>query len=186
MSTPDTTPPAPRVLVAYASRNGATAEIAEWLAARLRGGKPAFEVTVAAVSDDLDPTGYDAVVLGSALYEGRWLRSASRFARRYGHDLAHDRVWTFSSGPLDDSASGGEIVITRSADRASRRLRARDHVTFGGRLGPDSRGWLAHAMVEGGHDGDFRDRAQIDAYADRIAAELSALPPLHHHHHRAA
>jgi menaquinone-dependent protoporphyrinogen oxidase len=179
MSTADTPRPTRRILVAYASRNGATAEIAQWLADRLRGGEQACEVTVAAVSDDLDPTGYDAVVLGSALYEGRWLRPAARFARRHQHDLAHDRVWTFSSGPLDDSAVTGDIAITRSADRASRRLRARDHVTFGGRLGPDSSGWLAHAMVEGGHGGDFRDRAQIDAYADRIADELSELPPLH-------
>ncbi|MEY9941842.1 flavodoxin domain-containing protein [Streptacidiphilus sp. MAP5-3] len=178
MSTPDTPGPTRRVLVAYASRNGATAEIAEWLAARLRDGEKDFDVTVAEVSDALDPTGYDAVVLGSALYEGRWLPSASRFARRHRHDLAHAPVWTFSSGPLDDSASRGDMVTTHSADCASRGLRARDHVTFGGRLSPDSRGWLAHAMVDGGHGGDFRDRARIDAYAAQIAAELTGLPGL--------
>jgi menaquinone-dependent protoporphyrinogen oxidase len=176
MSTAATPRPERRVLVAYASRSGATAEIAEWLAERLRRQADAYEVTVAEVSDDLDPSGYDAVVLGSALYEGRWLRSASRFARRHRHDLADRPVWTFSSGPLDDSASTDEIVITHSADRASRRLLARDHVTFGGRLASDSRGWLAQAMVEDGHGGDFRDRARIDAYADQIAGELPTLP----------
>ncbi|WP_042424694.1 flavodoxin domain-containing protein [Streptacidiphilus anmyonensis] len=179
MSAPDIPHPERRILVGYASRGGATAEIAEWLAERLRHQPEPFEVSVAEVSDDLDPTGYDAVVVGSALYEGRWLRSASRFARRHRHDLADRPVWTFSSGPLDDSASTEEILITHSADRASRRLLARDHVTFGGRLAPDSRGWLAHAMVEGGHGGDFRDRARIDAYADQIAGELSMLPRRH-------
>jgi menaquinone-dependent protoporphyrinogen oxidase len=180
MSTPDTPRPARRVLIAYASRSGATAEIAEWLAERLRGEEEALDVTVAEASDQLDPRGYDAVILGSALYEGRWMRSASRFARRHRHDLAHTWVWTFSTGPLDDSATKGEVLITHSADRASRRLLARDHVTFGGRLAPDSRGWLAHAMVEGGHSGDFRDRAQIDAYADQIAGDLSMLPRPRH------
>ncbi|WP_042418214.1 flavodoxin domain-containing protein [Streptacidiphilus anmyonensis] len=176
MTTPDAAPQARRVLVAYASRSGATAEIAQWLAERLRSEGEALDVTVAEVSDALDPSGYDVVVLGSALYEGRWLRSASRFARRHRHDLDHAWVWTFSSGPLDDSASTCDIAATNSADRASRHLLARDHVTFGGRLAPDSRGWLAHAMVEGGHGGDFRDRARIDAYADQIAGELSMLP----------
>jgi menaquinone-dependent protoporphyrinogen oxidase len=183
MTNADTPPPARRVLVAHAGRSGATAEIAEWLAERLRGQEEPFDVTVAEVSDRLDPRGYDVVILGSALYEGRWLRSASRFARRHRHDLADAWVWTFSSGPLDDSATTGEVTITHSADRASRRVLARDHVTFGGRLAPDSRGWLAHTLVEGGHGGDFRDRAQIDAYADQIAGELSMLP---RHHHAAA
>jgi menaquinone-dependent protoporphyrinogen oxidase len=176
--------PAPRhirrVLIAYAGRSGSTAEIAQWLAERLRGEEETLDVTVAEVSDDLDPSGYDVVVLGSALYEGRWLRSASRFARRNRHELEHAWVWTFSSGPLDDSATTGEVLITNSADRASRRVLARDHVTFGGRLAPDSRGWLAHTLVEGGHGGDFRARAQIDAYADQIAGELSVLPRLRH------
>ncbi|WP_051942932.1 flavodoxin domain-containing protein [Streptacidiphilus rugosus] len=175
--------PRRRVLVAYAGRSGATAEIAQWLAERLRGQEEHFDVTVAEVSDTLDPRGYEVLILGSALYEGRWLRSASRFARRHRHDLADAWVWTFSSGPLDDSATAGEVVITHSADRAARRLLARDHVTFGGRLAPDSRGWLAHTLVEGGRGGDFRDRAQIDAYADQIAGELSMLP---RHRHSAA
>ncbi|RAG86850.1 flavodoxin [Streptacidiphilus pinicola] len=179
-STPDAPHHARNVLVAYASRGGATAEIARWLAERLRGEEDAPEVTVAEISDDLDPSGYDAVILGSALYEGRWMRSASRFARRHRHELEHVWVWAFSSGPLDDSATTDEVLITHSADRATRRVLARDHVTFGGRLAPDSRGWLAHAMVEGGHGGDFRDRAQIDAYADQIAGELSMLPRLRH------
>jgi menaquinone-dependent protoporphyrinogen oxidase len=180
MTTAGTPHAARRVLVAYASRSGSTAEIATWLAERLRGEEESMDVTVEEVSDRLDPRGYDVVVLGSALYEGRWLRSASRFARRHRHDLADAWVWTFSSGPLDDSATRDDIPVTSSADRASRRLLARDHVTFGGRLAPDSRGWLAHTLVEGGHGGDFRDRARIDAYADQIAGELSMLPRSRH------
>ncbi|RAG87306.1 flavodoxin [Streptacidiphilus pinicola] len=185
MSTADTTSRSPRrILVAYAGRAGATAEIAEWLGERLRHQAEPFEVTVAEASDDLDPTGYDAVVLGSALYEGHWLRPARHFARRHRHDLADVWVWTFSSGPLDDSATTREITVTHSAERASHRLGARDHLTFGGRLAPDAQGWLAHTMVESGHGGDFRDRDQIDGYADQIGGELSVLP--RRHRHRAA
>ena len=167
-----------KVLVTYATKNGSTAGIANMIGAALTDTGAAVDIKPAAQVGSVAP--YDAVILGGALYAGRWHRDARRFARRYADQLRTRPVWLFSSGPLDDSASTDEVVITHSADRASRRLLARDHVTFGGRLAPDSRGWLAHAMVESGHGGDFRDRARIDAYADQIAGELPMLPRRHH------
>jgi menaquinone-dependent protoporphyrinogen oxidase len=55
----------PRILVAYASRAGSTAEVAEVIGRVLREGGP--EVDVCPVGDVHSLAGYDALVLGSAI-----------------------------------------------------------------------------------------------------------------------
>jgi len=87
-----------RVLVAYATRHGATAGIAERVAAALAAaGLPAEARPVEDVKD-IEP--YDAVVLGGAAYMFHWLKPAMTFARRHRKELAARPVWLFSSGPL--------------------------------------------------------------------------------------
>jgi len=62
------------VLVGYASRMGSTREIAEAIGAELvsRG----FTVEVAAAEKAPSARSFDAVVLGSAMYVGRWEKAA--------------------------------------------------------------------------------------------------------------
>lgn len=160
----------PTVLVAYGTRNGSTAGIADMITLALHAEGIHAEARPARQARDL--TRYDAVVLGGALYAGRWHRDARRFARRYAAAL-HDRpVWLFSSGPLDTSADTSEIPPVPQAARAAARLAAREHVTFGGRLTEQTRGFLARAMVRNGHGGDFRNPQRIAAWAHTIAAQL--------------
>ena len=75
-----------RVLVAYGTKNGSTAEIADVIADALKEAGLRSETRPAAAARDV--TEYDAVVLGGALYAGRWHRDAVRFARRHEHSLA--------------------------------------------------------------------------------------------------
>lgn len=87
-----------RVLVASASRHHATREIAEAIATGLiRRGLEADAVPVEQVTT---LRGYDAVVLGSAVYMGRWLGEARRFAQVQTSDLCVMPVWLFRSGPV--------------------------------------------------------------------------------------
>ena len=87
-----------RVLVAAASRHESTQEIAEAIAATMTDrGIEAAAVPVEQVAS-LD--GFDAVVLGSAVYMGRWLGEARRFARLHASELCRLPVWLFSSGPV--------------------------------------------------------------------------------------
>lgn len=88
-----------RVLVAYGSRRGSTAEIARWIGDVLHG--LGLEAEVAEAATVRDVTAYDAVVLGGALYAGRWHKDARRFARRHATALSGRPVWLFSSGRLD-------------------------------------------------------------------------------------
>ncbi|MCX4673003.1 flavodoxin domain-containing protein [Streptomyces sp. NBC_01381] len=163
------------VLVAYGSTNGSTAEIAEHIGEVLTKEGLTVDVRSAATVVGLGP--YDAVVLGGGLYAGRWHRDARRFARRHGKALAQRPVWLFSSGPLDPSASERDIPPTPGVRRIADRTDARGHITFGGRLEGDVKGRMARMIVNSGKGGDFRDFAQIAAWAAEVAQDLSVRPP---------
>ena len=162
----------PSVLVAYGTKNGSTAGIADIVATTLRAQGVAVEVREARLVRDVRP--YTAVVLGGALYSGRWHRDARRLARRHADQLRTRDVWLFSSGPLNTSADESEIAPVAQVADISRRVDAHGHHTFGGRLAPDARGMTARAMVRNGRAGDFRNPDRIRAWAERIAAEVMA------------
>lgn len=158
-----------RVLVAYASERGGTAEIADWVGAALRREGVEAEVRPAGDVPGLD--GYDAVVVGGALYGGRWHREARRFVRRHAAGLAHRPVWLFSSGPLDRTAEERAIDPVRGVANVARRVNARGHATFGGWLAPDAEGFLASRIAQQS-GGDYRDRDHVAKWATAIAREL--------------
>ncbi|MEO6470165.1 MAG: flavodoxin domain-containing protein [Aeromicrobium sp.] len=161
------------VLVANASKQGATAEIAARLGHQLREALPRSSWLVQVEDTDALQTldGYDAVVLGSAVYLGRWLKSARKL-------LDHTEVappnglWLFSSGPASDGPHDPNLVPAAVKD--AERLGARDNILFSGRmaleeLGPVKRVLTSAMRVEGG---DFRDWNVIDQWAEGIAREL--------------
>lgn len=162
-----------RVLVAYATKLGGTTAIAEWVGDGLRDAGLDTDVTEAGrVRDVAD---YDAVVVGAPLYANRWLGDARRFVTRNRDALRQRPVWMFSSGPLDDSATSTEIPPVKQVTRLMRSVRARGHVTFGGRLEPDARGFLARAMAKT-RSGDWRDPDHAHSWALTIAKELVDRP----------
>ena len=85
-----------RVLVTYGSRMGGTAGIAELVGGALRDAGLEADVRPAPEVSGLDP--YGAVVVGGALYTGRWHRDARRFVKRHTAALQERPVWLFSSG----------------------------------------------------------------------------------------
>jgi menaquinone-dependent protoporphyrinogen oxidase len=161
---------ADNVLVAYGTKNGSTAGIADIIGETLR--TEGLSADVVAARQVRDVSGYDAVIVGGALYMGRWHADARRFARRHAADLKNRPVWLFSSGPLDDSADTGEIPPVGHVTRTVASLGARGHVTFGGRLDENARGFIARAMLRNGRGGDFRNPERIAAWTRQIAAEL--------------
>ncbi|WP_432138426.1 MULTISPECIES: flavodoxin domain-containing protein [unclassified Streptomyces] len=164
----------PHVLVAYGSKSGSTARIARTVAETLsRHGCPAEAAPGGRVKD---VTPYDAVVVGGALYAGHWHRDARRFVHRHRRELEERPLWLFSSGPLDASAGEREIPPVPGVRRTMDRLDARGHVTFGGSLQEGAKGRMARMLLRNGKGGDFRDDAAIEAWASRVAAELTAPP----------
>jgi menaquinone-dependent protoporphyrinogen oxidase len=157
------------VLIAFGSKMGGTAGLAEMLAIALERNGVDAEVQPAIVANHVED--YGAVVVGSALYAGRWQRDARRFVKRNTDALRTRPVFFFSSGPLDDSATQHEIPPTRQVRSLMDRVNAVDHATFGGRLPEDAPGFMAHAMAKE-HAGDWRDTTQVDAWAERITSYL--------------
>jgi menaquinone-dependent protoporphyrinogen oxidase len=158
------------VLVVVASRHGATRQIADSVAGVLRAA--GLEAHVEDAEAAADPAGYDAVVLGSAVYYGRWLPSARAFADAHASALADRPVWLFSSGPVGDQR-------TADGDPTSPGPRklvpgARDHVVFGGRIERRLLGMRERAVARVVHaeDGDFRDWEEIASWATGIADDL--------------
>lgn len=162
---------AARVLVAYASKLGSTAEIAETIAHVLRDGghhavaMPAREVT------SLDD--WDAVVLGSALYAAFWQRDARRFTERFREQLKARPLWLFSGGPLDRRLARADQPITPDGAAITEGLGARGHHTFGGRLTADAN--VPAQVLQTHRLGDFRDWQRIVQYAYQIGRELDRM-----------
>ncbi|MFI6645435.1 flavodoxin domain-containing protein [Streptomyces sp. NPDC050504] len=167
----DRMPVAHRVLVAYGSKNGSTAEIAQAVAEVLRKeGVTAQTRPAGLVTGDL--TEYSAVIVGGALYAGRWHRDARRFVRRHRRALSRLPLWLFSSGPLDASAAERDLPPVPGVRRVEVRLDVRGHATFGGRLEQGAKGFVARMILKSGKGGDFRDFEQVAVWAQRIAREL--------------
>jgi len=156
------------VLVAAASRHGSTAEIAEAIGRTLRERGVAADV---AAVDELETVeGYDAVVLGSAVYMGRWLEPARRFAADHGAELGSRPTWLFSSGPVGEppKPEPTDAVDVAEIEGATQ---ARSHRVFTGRIDRHGLGFAERAVVAALRvpDGDYRDWDEIAAFAREVA-----------------
>jgi menaquinone-dependent protoporphyrinogen oxidase len=160
-----------RVLVVYASKRGGTAGLAEHVGDDLR--QSGMEVEVEPVEAVRSLAGYEAVIVGGALYAMRWVRAGRRFVKRNRTALRAVPVWMFSSGPLDDSAAKAEIPPTPSVRKLMDLAGARGHMTFGGRLTQDARGFPASAMAKK-HAGDWRDPDHVARWVATIVDALQA------------
>ena len=172
------------VLVAYASRHGATQGIAERIAERLRLAGLDVDLRPAASIKDVAP--YDACVIGSAAYMFHWLKEAADLVRRNRVVLAGKPVWLFSSGPVGTEATDAKgrdqkiAAVPREIAELREAVNARDHHVFFGAYARDRKPiGLAERLVshlpaarDALSDGDFRDWPEIEAWADGIAREL--------------
>lgn len=159
------------VWVVVASKYGSTREVAEAIAEELGHGHE-VQVRNAAEVDSFE--GADAVVLGSAIYAGRWLEPARKLIEERSGELASRAVWLFSVGPLGDPAKpedAGPEGISEAIDATN----ASGHEVFAGKLDRAALSRVERLMVRAlrAPEGDFRDWDAIRAWAAGVAAELS-------------
>jgi len=166
-----------RVLVAYGTKHGATAEIAEAIAKALSRAGLAVDVQRAGRVHSLER--YRAVVLGSAVYAGRWRGDALRLLRR--PELRDVDVWLFSSGTVGEDTGDPKQIerLTRPprVQRLAADLGAHEHVAFGGMVADDA-GFIRKKMARKipPELRDRRDWEAIDTWAQSIAAALGGHP----------
>jgi menaquinone-dependent protoporphyrinogen oxidase len=159
-----------RVLISAASKHGSTEEIAQKIAEVLRSA--GFQTDVVAPDEVTTTTPYDGVVIGSAVYAGRWLEPAKKLIERESATLAYKPVWLFSSGPI------GETGLPKDETAEVVRLRvsahAIDHHVFSGKLDKEQLGFAERAIlaVVRAPAGDFRAWDDVTAWAAGIAQTL--------------
>ena len=164
-----------QVLVVYASKYGATAEIAKKIGDVLCQADLPTDVLPADCLGDL--SAYSAVVLGSAVYIGRWRKEAVKFLKANETALAGKPVWLFSSGPTGE----GDPVELVQGWRFPKRLQpiadrigSRDIAVFHGAVDVNKLTSIEKWMLKNvkAPNGDFRDWETITSWAAAIAAEL--------------
>jgi len=166
---------AQQILVAYATKYGATAEIAQKISDALN--KAGLKTGLRNVKDIRNIEGYQAVVLGSGFYIGRWRREAARFLKKNEKSLAAVPVWLFSSGPTgkDDAEKIAEgWCFPKGLQRVADRIRVRDKALFHGSIDMSKLSAIEKWMIGkvGAPVGDFRNWKAITAWAEAIAKEL--------------
>lgn len=160
-----------KILIAVASRHGSTLEIAEAIARALRAAGQTVDVRdVGLVTGG---AGYDAAIVGSAVYMGNWLAEARNFIERNSGWLTGIPVWLFSSGPLGEEASQKQADPLH-LDELMRATHAREHHVFVGKLDKASTNVGERLVIRMVHApyGDFRDWEEIRDWASAIAQAL--------------
>lgn len=159
------------VLVCYATRYGSTREIARIVGEELEAS--GLTVSVMPVAEVRDPGEYDAIVIGSPLYMGKWLAEAREFVSRFRYPLQGRPVAVFSVGySLKDRTK--EHLRSGEAALADVRLYLApvNAGFFPGRVDPDQMSVVDRDMVRLGWvtPGDFRDEPLVRSWARDLAA----------------
>ncbi|WP_212844899.1 flavodoxin domain-containing protein [Catellatospora sp. IY07-71] len=167
--------PPRRVLVAAASKYESTTEIAQAIAKVL--GERGFDANAADIDPSVQVEGFDAFVIGSAVYSGHWLQPARWFVQSHAAVLSTHPVWLFSSGPVGEPPMTDEdpVDVTAIAEATL----AREHKVFPGRLEHSRLSIAEQALVVAlrAPEGDFRDWDAIRSWAEGIADALNAAGP---------
>ena len=186
-----------RALIVHASRHGATQGIAERIGVVLQA--EGIEATVLPAANLPDPTAYDAVLVGSGVYMGSWLKEGFEYLERYGAVLTSRPTWLFSSGPIPSSSKqvpaendpyGGALGPADGPGSGARKrieafatqIGVRGHRIFQGAYDPsdppkamsERLARLLPAVKAILPEGDFREWDKIEGWAREIAAQVQA------------
>ena len=165
-----------KILIPYASKHGATAEIAEKIGEVLC--QAGLQVDVAPVERIHDLSAYRAVILGSALYLDKWQKGAESFLKENIKALSERPVWLFSSGPTGE----GDPVALLKGQRlpaglqpVTERIRPRDITVFHGYNNQDKLNFIEKFAIKNIAKkpmGDFRNWKMIVTWTTQIAGAL--------------
>ena len=156
-----------KVLVAYASRYGSTAEVAQAIGQELCSRGQAAEVRN--VEEVQDLAAYDAVVVGSAIRMGRWLPPATAFVQKNGAALRNLPVAFFTVHMLatdDSDASRQQRAAYTAAERDL--VQPAAEAFFTGAIDPQKLNLMERMMVKmvKSPTGDLRNWEAIRSWAD--------------------
>ncbi len=164
-----------KILVAYATKYGATGGIAEKIGQTL--AEQGFKVEVKPADQVADISTYQAVILGSGVYAGSWLKPAAELLQKNQEALAAVPVWLFSDGPTGE---GDPVELMKgwsfpdALRPAAEHIRAREMVLFHGALDFNKLNFAEKFLLKAmkSPQGDYRDWEAIAAWTKTIAKTL--------------
>lgn len=159
-----------RFLVAYATRNGSTAEIATAVGKELESAGHAVAVREMKTVTSLE--GYDAVVIGAPIYMGKVIE-INKFVGKFRGALSEKPFAAFAAGIGPASPDFRKQEESRkSLDDALASLHPVSSAMFGGVVDPARLSFLQRKMTEMAKApiGDFRDWNAITTWARELPA----------------
>lgn len=172
-----------KVLLAYASAHGSTAEVAQRIGKTLSA--QGLDVTVVPVQTVSSVADYDVFVCGTPVHAGTWLPEMTNFLKSFRGQLANKPVYFFITCIRVMEQHGYEHVMEfYMIPEVLQKLNVRDTVAFAGKLDLKevdwNERWTLAARYDGStwpsnFDGDFREWPKIDTWAEKIAADILTL-----------
>ncbi len=166
---------ADKVLVAYASKHGATKGIAEKIGEVLR--EEGLQVDVLQAKQVGDLAQYDAFVIGSAVYMGQWRKDAVNFLKNNLTILTGKPVWLFVSGPTgkgDATELMQGWLYPGKLKPVVEAIKPRHIGVFHGIIEMNKLNFFERFIIRmvKAEFGDFRDWHSIESWAKTITADL--------------
>jgi menaquinone-dependent protoporphyrinogen oxidase len=173
-----------KILIAFASIHGSTAEVAQFLGRVLRVYNAEVTVLSAGQVTTVDP--YDAFVLGTAIEDGMWLHEMFEFLDRFQAKVAKKPNYLWLNCIRVIEPDGYEHALKYYVHEPTiAALAARDVAVFAGKLKLESINWDERWLLSLRYDGierpaflnrDFRNWELIAAWGNKIAHELNLTP----------
>jgi menaquinone-dependent protoporphyrinogen oxidase len=169
------------VLIAYATKHGSTAEVAQFMGEVLR--ERDFSVTIAAAETVESVAAYDAVLVGSPIYGGMWLTETSQFLERFADALSQKPTYFWMTCIRVLEPDGFEHAQHEYVYQPlMKRIGVRDIGVFAGKLKQDEINWDDRWTLAARYDGkdlpgtrddDFRDWNAIRAWTVTVRDMLA-------------
>jgi len=170
---------AEKILVTYASRAGATGEVADTIGQEL--SEAGFSVDVRQTKEVTDLSEYHAVVLGSAIYMGGWMSDATKFVEKHRETLSQMSlaIFTVSMLMVDRPEEHQQLIATHFTESEQQpRLQPVSNEIFGGRIDYSKLPFFYRTIAKmmKAEEEDRRDWDAIRTWAGELAATLFRWP----------
>jgi len=165
-----------KILIAYATKAGSTAEVAEAIGQELRDAGAQVDVRLAKDVKDVSP--YKAVIVGSAIRMGKLLSDATKFVEKKRKALSQVPVSYFVVClTMQDDTEENRRTVEAYLDPVREMVEPVDVGLFAGALDCDKLGFPWGPMMRRAKDefaeGDFRDWEAIRAWARQVHGLLT-------------
>lgn len=160
-----------KVLVAYASRAGATAEVAEEVSKTLAAEGLMVDVLPVQKVESLEA--YSALVLGSAARIGKLVPETMRFARKFSRQIKGIKVAYFVSClTMFKDTPETRATVTGYLKSLVKLKEPLDIGLFGGAMIPEKIPGFWSKVMKNAERGDYRDWDKIREWARGVAQKL--------------